>query len=306
MLTRIRVWLGWFAYRVDRWLRRAPGPLRGPDQRLWIVVALLLVLAAVPVALTLRDRQPQEVSISQIAAGDVSPGDWIRLDGDVLALPVVADVVPPNHWTLQDPNDPRLSVILRADGDLSGGRQMVTGVIEESELPVEAGVGSVADRIVALDATPSPRRIPNPLLWLPPLLLALALAAGSRIGYPIFDPGGELNVIARGLAADESMRARVIGRIGERWLNLGDRQLASISVEERPAGRRILLSLIERGPRATPYVLGEPSVEGTVGYVHAREGSVPAILVLRPDLEVILLFDRTADRDRLAAMMPRR
>lgn len=304
MLTRPRVWLGWLAYRVDRWLRRFPGPLRGPDQRLWIVVVLLLGLAAVPVVLTLRATQPREVSVSQIAAGEAQVGAWVRLEGEVLALPVLEDVVPVGHWTLQDPDDPRQSIILRASGELRGGRRMVTGTLEQSELPEAAGLGSVPGRIVGLDATPFPRQVPNPLLWLPPLLVALALLVGSRIGYPIFEPGGELNVLARGLVANEVVGARVIGRIGDRWLNLGDRQSASISVAEPAGGRRVLLTLIGPGGRSKPQVLGEPSVEGVVGYVHSREGSMPAILVLRPDLEVILLFERTPDRDRLAAMMP--
>lgn len=304
MLTRLRVWLGWLAYRVDRWLRRLPGPLRGPDQRLWLIVVVLLGLAAVHVVLTFREPQPREVSVAQIAAGEAQVGAWIRLEGEVLALPVVEDVVPAGYWTLQDPDDPRSSVMLRANGTLSGGRQMVTGTVEQSDLPEEAGLGLVPGRIVALDATPFPRLLPNPLLWGPPLLLALMLVAGSRIGYPIFEPGGELNVLARGLAANEAIGARVIGRIGERWLNLGDRQSASINVEEPAGGRRVLLTLIGRSGRSMPEVLGEPSVEGVVGYVHTREGSMPAILVLRPDLEVILLFERTPDRDRLAAMMP--
>lgn len=304
MFTRLRVLLGWLAYRVDRWLRRLPGPLRRPDQRVWIVVIGLLALAALPVVLTLNERQPREVSVAQIATGEAQVGDWIRLEGEVLSLPVVEDVVPAGHWTLQDPSHPDQSVVLRANGDLNGGRQMVTGVLEESELPEAARLGSVPGRLVALDAIPSPRRIPNPLLWGLPLFAAIALAAGSRIGYPIFDPGGELNVLARGLLPNESLGARVIGRIGDRWLNLGDRQAASVSVVEPAGGRRVLLTLIDRGGRAAPDILGEPSVEGVVGYVHSREGSMPAILVTRPDLEVILLFERTADRDRLAAMMP--
>ena len=305
MLTRLRVWLGWLAYRVDRWLRRLPGPLRGPDQRLWLVAVLLLALAAVPVVLTLREPQPREVSVPQLAAGEAQVGAWVRLEGEVLALPVVENVVPAGYWTLQDPDDPRSSVMLRANGELAGGRQMVTGTIEQSDLPQEADLGSVPGRIIALDETPFPRLLPNPLLWAPPLLLALLLVAGSRIGYPIFEPGGELNVLARGLARNEAVGARIIGRIGDRWLNLGDRQSASISVEEPAGGRRVLLTLIGRGGRSMPQVLGEPSVEGVVGYVNSREGSMPAILVLRPDLEVILLFERTPDRDRLAAMMPR-
>lgn len=304
MLIRPRVWLGWLAYRVDRSLRRPPGPLRRPDQRLWLVVILLLALAALPVVLALRVPQPREVSVAQIAAGEEQVGAWVRLEGDVLALPVVEDVVPAGHWTLQDPDDPQSSIILRATDGLAGGRQMVTGFLEQSDLPEEAGLGSVPGRIVALDATPFPRQVPNPLLWGLPLLVAIALVAGSRIGYPIFEPGGELNVLARGLGANEAIGARVIGRIGERWLNLGDRQSASINVEEPAGGRRVLLTLIGRAGRSMPQVLGEPSVEGVVGYVHTREGAMPAILVLRPDLEVILLFERTPDRDRLAAMMP--
>ncbi|MEO8511162.1 MAG: hypothetical protein ABI534_07965 [Chloroflexota bacterium] len=305
MLTRLRVWLGWLAYRVDRWLRRVPGPLRGPDQRLWLVIVVLLAVAAVPVVLTLRQPQPREVSASQIAAGEAQLGAWVRLEGEVLALPVVEDVLPAGYWTLQDPGDPRSSIMLRAAGDLTGGRQMLTGIVEQSDLPEAAGLGLVPGRIVALDAAPFPRQIPNPLLWVPPLLVAGVLVAGSRIGYPIFEPGGELNVLARGLVANEAVGARVIGRIGNRWLNLGDRQSASVSVEEPAGGRRVLLTLIGHGGRSMPHVLGEPSVEGVVGYVHSREGSMPAVLVIRPDLEVILLFERTPDRDRLAAMMPR-
>jgi hypothetical protein len=305
MLTGIRVWLGWLAYRVDRWLRRPPGPLRGPDQRLWLVVVVLLAAAAVPVVLTLREPQPREVSVAQIAGGEAQIGAWIRLEGEVLALPVVQDVLPAGYWTLQDRDDPGRSIMLRPDGDLAGGRQMVTGTLEQSDLPEAAGLGLLPGRIVALDATPSPRQVPNPLLWAPPLLLAVLLVAGSRIGYPIFEPGGELNVLARGLAANEAVAARVIGRIGDRWLNLGDRQSASVSVEEPAGGRRVLLTLIGRGGRSAPQILGEPALEGVVGYLHSREGSLPAILVLRTDLEVILLFERTPDRDRLAAMMPR-
>lgn len=305
MLTRVRVFLGWLSYRVDRWLRRAPGPLRGPDQRLWIVVVLLVGLAIVPFVIVLGEVQPRELSVAQVAAGEAGVGDWIRLDGEVLALPVVEDVVPPDHWTLQDRNDPTRSIVMHAPGELQGGEQMVTGTLVESDLPEEAGMSSVSNRIVELDPVPSPRRIPNPLLWGLPLLAAVALTAGSTIGYPIFDPGGELNVIARPLAQGDTLAARVIGRIGERWFNIGDRQPAAIDVVEPAGGRRIQLTLIERRGRAAPLVLGEPSVEGTVGYVHSRDGSRPAILVVRPELEVILLFDRTADRDRLGAMMPR-
>ncbi|MEO5985671.1 MAG: hypothetical protein ABIW50_02315, partial [Candidatus Limnocylindria bacterium] len=212
-MGRAMALVGWMA-----WVLRRPFDRRG-----WSSVgnfvapalaAMLLVAAAAPIVIPLLDPQPEDVSVQQVFDGAVvNPDGWVRLRGRITPLGESPTGEPGTFGLLIDAERRLRAVVVQTTATLEAiALTTVTGTLVERsavvsvELPIEATEAGtpprvVSDRIVLLDKSPKPVRA---ILWplaIVPALVALSLLLGSRVGYPIFRPSMEIDVLARPLAA---------------------------------------------------------------------------------------------------------
>jgi hypothetical protein len=217
---------------------------------------------------------------------------------------------------LVDADDPLEAIVVTgpdeiaaADATMVTGHLRPTTVLITEDLPVEATVAGtpphlVLDRVVDLDATALPERV---VLWPITLLGAIVigmLAIGLRTGYPVFRSVHETNILAMPLAPGDTLPVAVGGRVGPHDCSLADPAGALITVGSGPRGGVLTVQLLGNGRSAPPPVeVGGGWTDGRVGYVHTIDETVPALAVRSERADAVLLFARTTERDRVAALV---
>ncbi len=285
-----------------------------------ILAIVLLVLAAVPIVLPQLDPQPEDVVVQQIFDDGVShPEAWVRLRGRTVPLAESPTGEPGTYALLVDDDNPLRAVVLRGEAaPETTASTMVTGhlapasVVVEEELPIEATVAGtppqiVPDALVELDSTAKPERA---VLWplsIPPALLGLLLLIGARTGYPLFRPTSEIDVLAAPLAPGDRVPAAFGGRIGPNERELADPGGALLLVRRGPKGALLTAQpLPDEGrtaPAPAPVTIGGSWSSGRLGYVYTVSETVPALIIRSELVDATFLFARTAERDRVAALV---
>jgi hypothetical protein len=317
MAGRLLALCGWLAWQAGRALHR--GPLRGAGAAPVLVLAgVLVILAVLPLIIPQLDPQPEDVVVQTIFDGGVThPEGWIRLRGRVqpLAEPQPGDDA--SYALLIDADNPLRAIALRTEEPMEAAAStMVTGhlvagaIIVEEDLPIEATVAGtppvvVPDRVVEPDATPKPER---GVLWpisILPALLAAGLVIGSRVGYPIFRPTSEVDVLASPLGTGERVPAAYGGRVGPNDRPLTDPGGVLLLVRRGPKGSLLTAQPLadDGGVAPAPVTIGGSWTSGRVGYVHTVSETVPALTVRSELVDATFLFARTAERDRVAALV---
>jgi hypothetical protein len=307
-------WLAWQTRRHLRGARRERGALIAPA-----LAALLLILAALPIVLPQLDAQPEDVTVQQIFDGTTThPYGWVRLRGRLTPLTEPVTDEPGSYALLIDAVNPLRAVVVRGVNPLDAvasaapsGILTSSVVLVEEDLPIEATVAGtppqmVVDRIVVLDPTPKPVRS---VLWpisIPPALLAVMLLIGTRTGYPVFQPTSEVDVLAGPLAPGERVPSAYGGRIGANERDLTDPGGALLLVRRGPRGSLLTAQQLaddDGRPAPAPVTIGGSWTSGRIGSVHTVRETVPALQVRSEQVDATFLFARTAERDRVAALV---
>lgn len=314
MFGRALAVCGWLAWQVRRPFGRRSGARRAAP---YILATLLVALAAVPIVLPLLDPQPQDATIQDIIDGTVTePTGWVRLRGEVVPLSDSPTGRSGAYALLVDEADTLQAIVLDAADRLEGAASTtVTGhvlsrVARVGEVPFEATVFGtppevVADRVISLDAVAKPERV----FWWPisilPILVALPLLIGAGVGYPIFRPTTEVDVLSQPLGPGERLPAAWGGRLGSNERDLGDPGAALLVVRPGPKGNVLTAQPLpdDDGPAPQPVAIGGGWTSGRIGYVHTATESVPALVVRTDIVDATFLFARTGERDRIAALV---
>ena len=307
---------GWLADLVLRPLRRTP--LRRVGRAPAVVLGvILLVLAAVPIALPLLEPQPQDVGVQDIFDGAVSDSDgWVRLQGRLFSLSEAPTADHDGPFALLvDADAPLRSIVVATEKDdpastvLTGRLRTATVVVEE-ELPIDATVAGtpprvVPDVVVLADPVAAPLRQVWWPLAIPPALLGVLILIGARVGYPVFRPTVEVDVLAAPLAAGERLPAAFGGRIGPHRRDLVDPGGVLLVVRRGPKGSLLTAQPLpdDDGPAPQPVIIGGGWSTGRVGYVFAINESVPALVMRAELVDATFLFARVSERDRVAALI---
>ena len=283
-----------------------------------ILAVVLVVLAAVPVLLPFFEAQPEDVVVQQIFDGTVShPDGWVRLSGRISPLqdsPTGEDGI---YALLIDATNPLRAVVVESAAELEPqesatvtGTLQARGVSVEEEVPIEATVAGtppriVPDRIVRLDDTPvPPRSVPWPLAIVP-ILFAAILVIGARVGYPIFRPAVDIDVLASPLSPGERIPSAYGGRIGPNEATLAEPAGVLLLVRRGPSGNLLTAQPLAdgAGPAPAPVTIGGGWTSGAIGTVHTVRETVPALHVRSELVDATFLFARLAERDRVAALV---
>jgi hypothetical protein len=317
MVGRLLAICGWLAHVVGRRVR-GPSLGRFGSAPVLGLAALLAVGALLPLLIPSFDPQPEDVVVQTIFDGRVNaPDGWIRLRGRIVPL-TESPTGEPGAWSLLvDEENLLRSIVLRTAQPLEAAAStMVTGrlvdatVVVDEELPIEATVAGtpprvVPDAIVVLDATTKPVRS---VLWpisILPALLAAGLVIGSRVGYPIFRPTSEVDVLTTPLGPGERVPAAFGGRVGPTGRNLADPGAALLLVRRGPKGNLLTAQVLaDEGQVApAPVTIGGGWTSGRIGDVYALTETVPALTIRSELVDATFLFARRTERDRVAALV---
>jgi hypothetical protein len=305
---------GWLAWQVRRPFGRRTGRRRAAP---YVLAGLLALLAALPIAVPMLDAQPEDVTVQDITDNLVTePGGWVRLRGEVVPLPESPTGETGEYALLVDEADTLQAIVLTADERREAAEStMVTGHVASAialveEVPFEATVFGtppqvVVDRIVELDAVAKPERATWWPLSILPLVGAVLLVIGARIGYPIFRPTTEVDVLSTPLGPGERLPAAWGGQLGSNERDLGDPGAALLVVRPGPKGNVLTAQPLpdDDGPAPQPVAIGGGWTSGRVGYVYTATESVPALIVRAEIVDATFLFARTGERDRVAALI---
>jgi len=321
VIGRLLAVCGWVAWQ----LTRRVAPLRRFEGRRGVVVlaGAFAIAALVPLIVALAQDQPQDVMVDLDLTQVVThPADWVRLHG--LSVPLQVDPITggdasAEYGVLVDAQNTLRAIVLQstetvpeADSTAVTGHLVpatVQTVEVQAGLPIEATVFGappevVSDAIVLLDPAPLPGRV---VWW--PLTLALAaiavvLALGASVGYPVFRPAREVDVLAKPLGPGERIPAAVGGRLGDRTIALTDPEEALLLAGRGTHGPVLTIQLMPRGgPAPRPVSIGEGWTQARVGYLHVLRETVPALAIRAEQADVTLLFARRTERDRAAVMV---
>ncbi len=321
-MGRFLAFSGWLAWQVRRPFRRLRLG-RFSTAPVYALALVLVVVALLPVVVPLLDPQPTDVDVPAIFEGNVSePGTWVRIEGRAFPLATSPTGEPGDYALLVDADRLLRAIVVRAPqafADVppeeveiqpySGRLLALPAVVDTEALPIEATEAGtppqvVADRIVELDAVAKPERSVLWPLGILPLLLAVVLVVGARVGYPVFRQTKEIDVLAAPMGVGDRLPAAWGGRIGPNWSDLADPFGALLIVRRGPTGNVLTAQpLAEQGPAPAPVTIGGGWSTGKVGYVHALNETVPALAIRSELVDAIFLFARTAERDRVAALV---
>jgi hypothetical protein len=321
MTGRILAIAGWLAWLVARPFRRTP--LRRARGAPAIVVAVLLLLvAALPIVLPQLDPQPQDVAVDEILAGAVSePGTWVRLTGRAFGLAETPTGEAGSYALFIDAERQLRAIVVRGTTPFTTdpdevetgfvtGRLVETNVIVDEDLPIEATEAGTPpriapDRIVELDAVAKEPRSTWWPLSIVPAVLAVLLLVGSRTPYPVFRPTRVIDVLAAPLGPGERLPAAYGGRIGSNERDLADPGGVLLLVRRGPKGNLLTAQplLDDGGVAPAPVTIGGGWTSGRIGDVHAVRETVPALTIRSELVDATFLFARTAERDRVAALI---
>jgi len=321
MTGRILATAGWLSWLVARPFRRTP--LRRARGAPAIVVAvLLLVIAALPIVLPQLDPQPQDVAVDEILSGAVSePGTWVRLTGRAFGLAEAPTEGAGSYALFVDAERQLRAIVVRGTTPFTTdpaevetgfvtGRLVVANVIVDEDLPIEATEAGTPpriapDRMVELDpVAKEPRSTWWPLSIIP-AVLAVLLLIGSRTPYPVFRPTRDIDVLAAPLGPGERLPAAYGGRIGSNERDLADPGGVLLLVRRGPKGNLLTAQPLpdDGGVAPAPVTIGGGWTSGRIGDVHAVRETVAALTIRSELVDATFLFARTAERDRVAALI---
>jgi hypothetical protein len=199
---------------------------------------------------------------------------------------------------LHDTNDPALYVIVNTGADLPDGHAMVTGRVS----PRRALTGNVGSIDADVPAVP---RVDEPIwLYLTPAAIALVIAIGMRLGYPVVRGDRRAEFFISQVADGEPIRVHWSGRIGREGVEHADARLATATnAQALDANEMVDLTLTDDVARAT---------RTTRLRQHASVREIRLCRVSGPDFgvelhpaatDIVLTFSDRAARDRLVARL---
>jgi len=323
MTGRILAVCGWLAWHVGRPFRNAGLRGRRARQAVMGVGAVVLVLATLPILVPQFGAQPTDAGVQEIFDGVVTePGTWVRLRGHVFPLADSPTGQDGTYALLVDEVDTLRAIVVRSATPFADtpaeeiqptvitGRLVALGTSVEEELPIEATVAGtppqvVSDRVLELDPVSTAERA----VWWPlsilPALLGIVLLVGARVGYPLFRSSSVVDVLAAPLGPGERLPAAYGGQVGPNERDLADPGAALLLVRRGPRGNLLTAQPLpeDGGLAPAPVTIGGSWTSGRVGDVYTVRETVPALVVRSELVNATFLFARTAERDRVAALV---
>jgi hypothetical protein len=277
---------GWLGHAVSR-------AVRGSSRATWVVIGGLLVLTAIPIGLVATTPRPTNLSFEDMSLERIPANtSWGRLQGEMRVVVSAAGT----QYELHDPSNDGRYVIVIANSPPPAGPAMITGQVSPRR-STSGNVGTIA----ADDPAVPP--VDEPIwLYLTPAILAIVLAIGLRVGYPVVRRDPATAVSAEPLAAGGSVSGQWSGRIG------------GVSVtRDRPVACSIGVAPVPHLADLAEITIDVPGEARTIRIRRAAPfkrvrlrwvgGYRPAVDVHAATADVLLSFAERTDRERFLASL---
>lgn len=279
---------GWLTHSVRR---AASGRPRAAGS----VVVVLLVLTVVPIFLVASTPRPTDLSFEDMRLERIpAMTSWGRLEGELHRTKSAFGGL----YELHDTADPRLYVIVITDADLPDGHAMVTGRVS----PRRALTGNVGSIEADVPAVPP---VDEPIwLYLTPAVIAIVIAVGMRVGYPVVRGDRRSEFFVAQVADGEPMRVDWSGRIGREVVERADARPGTVTITAAADATQMDdLTIIDD-------VASTARTTRLRHHAAVREVRLCRVTRTDPGLElhpaaadIVLTFPDRAERDRLVARL---
>jgi hypothetical protein len=278
------------------WLAESIGRLAGGSARArWYVVLGLLLATAIPIGLVASTKRPTDLSFEDMRLERIpAMTSWGRLEGELRRTSSAFGGL----YELHDSTNPALYVIVITDADLPDGHAMVTGRIS----PRFAQTGNVGSIDADVPAVP---RVDEPIwLYLTPAVIALVIALGIRLGYPVVRGDRRSDFFVAQVADGDRLPVRWSGRIGRETVGRADARPGTISVAPATDARQMdELTITDDVPPLTRTARLRQHAAVREVRLCRVSGSEPGLELHPAAADIVLAFTDRATRDRLVARL---
>lgn len=288
LLDRALAIAGWSAETIRR--------LAGGSRRAPRFVALgLVILSAIPITAVAATQRPTDLTFEDMRQDRVpAMTSWGRLEGELRKTVTKFNTL----YELHDTKDPGLYVIVITDADLPEGHTIVTGRVSPRRVPT-GNVGSIAADVPAVP------RVDEPLwLYLTPALIALIIALGLRVGYPVVRADRRSEFFVAQAADSEQVAVRWSGRIGREVVERAEARPGTVTVSPAPDATEmddLTIADTSGGDNRTTRLRRHAPVREV--RLCRLSGSEPGLELHPAASDIVLEFSDRATRDRLVARL---
>ena len=288
LIDRVLSIAGWSAETI----RRLAG---GKHRAVRYVVLALLVVSAIPIALVATSQRPTDLSFEDMRNERIpAMTSWGRLEGELVKTSSAFGGL----YELHDTTNPALYVIVITDAELPDGHAMVTGRVSPRRAPT-GNVGSIEADVPAVP------RVDEPIwLYLTPAVIALVIAFGSHLGYPVIRSDRRSEFFVAQAGDGEPVPVRWSGRIGREVVERAEARPGTVAVApSRDATEMDDLTIEDDGSAAIRTTrLRHHAAIREVRLCHIS-GSEPGLELHPAASDIVLAFRDRASRDRIVARL---
>jgi hypothetical protein len=270
-------------------LAAAVGRQFGSGRGTWLVVIGLVLMSAIPTYLIGSSPRPTDLTFEDVHVGRIpAMTSWVRLEGELRLFPGSDSL-----YELHDTADDALYVLVITDAPLEIGHTVLTGRLS----PRTATTGNIGS--LDPDIPPVPKRNEPFALILLPAAIGGMIVVGRRLGYPVVRRERRSPTHAPRLAPGERLDGRWCGRIAGEMVAVATTRPASIGVTAGPDVHELSI----RDDEADRAVRVRGSLAVPLVKVCRINGCESGVLIRAQNADVVLVFERREDRDRLVATL---
>jgi hypothetical protein len=286
LIDRVVAVPGWLASLV----RRAVG---GSTRATWVVVAVLVLMSALPTIAIGSSQRPTDLTFDDVRLQQIPANTtWVRLEGELVEVKNANGSV----YHLYAEGDPEHYIIVTAPVPLDVGHVVLTGHLSLGA----QGAGTIG--FLDADVPPVPRRDEPFQLILLPAVIAILIAVGMRLGYPVIRRDRRPRSQAAALPTGATLAAGWSGRIESQVVAHGQPIACAISLAPDPKLPELSDLVLDASGASWSVRLRRSAPTRPIRSCRLG-GSKPGVEIHAQTADVVLVFDDLATRDRLLATL---
>ncbi len=286
MIDRIVAVPGWLAHAVRR-------VLGGSTRATWVVVAVLVLMSLIPTIAIGSSQRPTDLTFDDVRTQQIPANTtWVRLEGELVAV----DNANGSVYHLYAAGDEEHYIIVTAPVPLEVGHVVMTGHLELGA----QGAGTIG--FLDADVPAVPRRDEPFQLILLPAIIAIVIAIGMQLGYPVIRRDRRPRSEVAPLPTDGTLPAGWSGRIESQVVAHGQPIDCAVSIAPDPKLPDVS-DLALRAPGASWTIRLRRSAPTRSVRSCRLSGSRSGVEIHAQTADIVLVFADPATRDRLVATL---
>ncbi len=286
MIDRVVAIPGWLAHTVRR-------VLGGSRRATWLLVGALVLVSAIPTVAIGSSQRPTDLTFDDVRTQQIPANTtWVRLEGELVEVENANGSV----YHLYAGGDPEHYIIVTAPVPLEVGHVVMTGHLSLGA----QGAGTIG--FLDADVPPVPRRDEPFQLILLPAVIAVLIAIGMQLGYPVIRRDRRRRPEAAPIPTGATFEAGWSGRI-ESQVVAHDRPIAcTVSLAPDPSLPEMSHLSLKAADAGWTIRLRRSAPTRSVRLCRIS-GSAPGVEIHAQTADIVLAFADRASRDLLASTL---